>query len=925
MQGADSRPTVPNSMGTVELVPILSSPEVRRKTLPYLIGIPAFAVICISLIWIAVSARLSAERKANIDTAGREVEQLAESYAEQLARTVDGIDRHTRNLAYFWNHSKGKLRLEQRQRHHADEVDDHPATNGFAVGIADRTGRLVTSWPSQPVGTDIADKAHFIAHRSGRAGHTSMHYLDHVRITGKPAVVFSHALTRHGSFDGLVYTAVEPQLFASFYMPAKQGNGDVLCVVTSNGTIVASRSASGSMQYPNGTFAPFVFESRSGTQELAGEIFADGQARLVAWRSLPNDGLVAVASRQMEDIHLPYRAIESSYMHVALAATALLAAGAVLGLYFATIMVWRRHQADTVAATYRLATDNAKECFFMARAIHGRGNTIHDFVIEDCNQRGAELLQMDKEDIKGATVQQLFPPERAKKIVEVGLCAMETGFYEDEIAFTGAGSVGSKGWLYRRITRLGDGLAVTLRDITEGKAHQQALVNLASSDPLTGLPNRHWLNQYLPKALAQARQLGTRLAVLFIDLDNFKHINNTYGHAAGDRLLQMVAERMRASLRSTEHIVRLGGDEFTILIDLLPSIKEAEQVASRLHACFKEPFPVAGAASHHVMASIGMSIYPDHGTDMTELLQDADIAMYKAKAEGKGRWRTYTPGLSEEILTRASKEQALRRAISQDELILHYQPRVSAMTGEVLSLEALIRWQCPDIGLIPPSEFIPLAEEIGVIGEIGNMVLDKACKQIALWRSAGFNELRVSVNASASQFDDGLFCSHVTTMLRRYQVPSSCLEVEITETCMMEHSEHINEQLAALKACGVRVAIDDFGTGYSSLSQLQRLDLDVLKIDRSFTASLFSGRNGEAFFKTILSLAQMLGMDVVAEGVETADQLRALQAMGCNEVQGYYVSRPVTAQLATELLTRRYLFQEPADNVGLSSSSRQGL
>lgn len=290
------------------------------------------------------------------------------------------------------------------------------------------------------------------------------------------------------------------------------------------------------------------------------------------------------------------------------------------------------------------------------------------------------------------------------------------------------------------------------------------------------------------------------------------------------------------------------------------------------------------------------------------LLQHADTAMYAAKNDGKRRYAFYTPALTEQIVYRIRNETALRRAIEVNEFVLHYQPRVNAMSGELLSMEALVRWNHPERGMVPPLEFIGLAEDTGLIVELGKLVIDQACMQIAAWQAQSLKVVPLSVNVSPVQFAQCDLKAVIAESLARHRIDPVLLEVEVTESCMMQDSEQVAQEIAAIKSLGVRISVDDFGTGYSSLSQLQRLDLDVLKVDRAFTQALSDGKQGEAFFMTIVSMAHILDMQVVAEGVETLEQLTLLQGLGCNEVQGYFISRPVPAALAAAFLGRRCLF-----------------
>lgn len=501
-----------------------------------------------------------------------------------------------------------------------------------------------------------------------------------------------------------------------------------------------------------------------------------------------------------------------------------------------------------------------------------------------------------------------------EQLMATYLAAMRNGFHEDERRMPDDARL-NIAWGQRRIVRVGNGLAITLQDISERKAHEGELLRLASQDMLTGLPNRYWLNQHLPQALAAAEAGAYGLALLFIDLDEFKHVNDTQGHAAGDQLLQMAASRLKSLLRPSDQVVRFGGDEFIVLLDPAESDAHASAVAGRILAAFARPFAVAGE-NQSVGASIGISVYPRDGGTPEALIKHGDIAMYSGKSEGKGQSRFFDPSLYATLKSRAELKHSLSEAIERGQLLLHYQPRVDTRTGLLCSMEALVRWQHPEHGLIPPAKFIPLAESSGLILRIGEVVLEQACAQLAAWRAQGLPLVPVSVNVSPRQFTHGNVHPQLALHLARHGLAPSLLEVEVTESAMMGEQPEVLAELAAIRALGVKLHVDDFGTGYSSLSQLQKLKMDVLKVDKAFTYELDRSAEGRVFFQAIISMAHALGMSVVAEGVETARQLDLLRELQCDEVQGYYIARPQPPQEMAELMRRRRLLPAPAPAAG---------
>jgi diguanylate cyclase (GGDEF)-like protein/PAS domain S-box-containing protein len=430
-------------------------------------------------------------------------------------------------------------------------------------------------------------------------------------------------------------------------------------------------------------------------------------------------------------------------------------------------------------------------------------------------------------------------------------------------------------------------------DITRDKEAEQRIEQLAYFDALTGIPNRTLLEDRSKRVLAEARQAGTCVALLFIDLDRFKTINDSLGHVVGDQLLQGVAERLRRLSRETDTVSRLGGDEFLLLLTVNDA-SDAAREAQTLLAAIAEPY-VIGGHSLRITPSIGIALFPKDGTSFADLLKCADVAAYKAKESGRGTFHFFTPEMNAGALEKLALENALRHALTNNELVLHYQPQIALINRQVVGVEALIRWQHPEKGLISPATFIPLAEESGLIAPIGEWVLREACRQNRLWQKARILSAPISVNLSARQFSLGNVLDLVSSVLADTELPASRLELEITEGLLVQDAETTLSMLKALKAHGVRIAVDDFGTGYSSLSYLKRFPLDRLKIDQSFVRDLVTNRDDQAIASAIINLGSSLGLAVIAEGVETAEQLAILRSLGCNEAQGYLFARPMPA------------------------------
>jgi len=429
-------------------------------------------------------------------------------------------------------------------------------------------------------------------------------------------------------------------------------------------------------------------------------------------------------------------------------------------------------------------------------------------------------------------------------------------------------------------------------DISGIKQSQAQLAHLAHHDPLTDLPNRLLFHDRLGHALSRADRDGSQLAVLFIDLDRFKHINDSLGHLAGDGLLQEVARRLTGAVRKEDTVARMGGDEFTLLLEDLRRPEDAAVLARKLLEALGDPYAIAGRELF-VTASVGISLYPRDGRSAEELVRNADAAMYQAKDAGRNGYHFYTPELTAAALQRVHLEADLRRALGRGELVVHYQPQIELGSGRLIGAEALVRWRHPEQGLIAPDRFIHLAEDTGLIIELGELVLRAACRQAMDWLASGVPIERIAVNVSAQQVQRSDFVGTVRDVLADTGLPPRHLELEVTETFIMGQAEEGIRALHQLREMGVRLAVDDFGTGYSSLGYLKRLPIHMLKIDRSFVSELHGDSEDLAIAKAVIALGRTLGLQVIAEGVEHDDQAGLLLAEGCHYAQGYLFGRPL--------------------------------
>ncbi len=439
----------------------------------------------------------------------------------------------------------------------------------------------------------------------------------------------------------------------------------------------------------------------------------------------------------------------------------------------------------------------------------------------------------------------------------------------------------------------------TLRDVTERRRMQAALEKsrkldryLAYHDAYTDLPNRQLFYDRLRHSLMQAKRYQYKVAVLYVDLDRFNPENDSLGNSTGDTLLRSIAKRLKECIRENDSVARLGGDEFTIMLEKIVQLEDAAKVAQKIIEEFTRPIFIDG--NHlKISASIGISLYPNDGLDVDNLVKKAAIAMYRAKIDDATQYHYYNSSIDTEVFERCGLENDLRKAVESNELVLHYQPQVNLQTNEITGVEALVRWQHPELGLLPPHRFIPLAEETGQIVPIGEWVLNTACKQNKAWQDAGFRDIRVAVNLSARQFHVMKLKESVNQILEETGLNHNCLTLEITESNAMQNVDYTISTLNMLKDSGIHIAIDDFGTGYASLNYLKRFPFDSLKIDRSFVKGLHEHDQDWTIVSTIVNLAHELKLKVLAEGVENENQLACLQSLKCDEMQGFYFSRPV--------------------------------
>ena len=445
------------------------------------------------------------------------------------------------------------------------------------------------------------------------------------------------------------------------------------------------------------------------------------------------------------------------------------------------------------------------------------------------------------------------------------------------------------------------GAVIVYHDVSVARAMGAEMSHMAQHDTLTNLPNRTLLQDRLTQAIATASRNDSRIAVLFLDLDGFKHINDSLSHATGDRLLQFVAKRLLAAVRTSDTVSRLGGDEFVILLSEVAHAGDAGVKAGKILSALSAPFEM-DQITLRITGSIGVSTYPEDGQSAELLIRNADLAMYQAKEKGRSNYQFFEKGMNVRAVERQSIEGDLRFALERNELVMHYQPKIDLKTGEITGVEALVRWRHPERGLVGPLQFISVAEDCGLMLPIGKWVLRESCRQAKAWQDAGLPAIEMAVNVSSVEFRNDKFLEGISTILKETGLDPRYLELELTETVLMQHAEFSVPVLQKLKAMGVRLAIDDFGTGYSSLSYLRQFPIDTLKVDQSFIHEINAETDEATIISAVINMGCRLKHRVIAEGVETAEQLGFLRAHGCDEGQGYYFARAMPASETAKLL-----------------------
>lgn len=873
-----------------------------RLSLTPLIAWIASGVVILAILWGAILSELERDHELLIRQGQSEANALSDNYAQQLDYLIQHID----HLTLFMSHTTREANLGAEFQRLFDALAEDSTLHPIFI---DSQGIVRSARYQRAMGADMSGQPLFTEHK--RSNSLTLKIQPPAAgvgtLSGKTVIRFSRRISqRDGSFAGILSVGMVEEELMQFVAGSTLHNNDLIGIKFFNDDWLAYRLIGAGQRA-----ALDIRHIRPDPDDTANPVVSvNGNPSVFGISNLSRYPLTMLVS-------ITHKNLLETYGETALAYKLSLGVGTLLVLLVFALGAWRQLRRDEkkryeerVQNTFRLAVDGAREELYMLSQFYDPVRGQVDFKIEDCNMQAARLSGLDRTELIGVPISQIMSEKNFEQSRLFLLSAMADGFAESEARFYRSGP-GEKRWFHCRAVRADLGLAVTLRDIQDIKEKETQLQALAMTDALTQLPNRHWMNLHLPKMIQEASASGQKFAVLFIDLDNFKNINDTLGHQVGDTFLFDVARTLRGSIRKQDYVIRLGGDEFMVMLLDIENTEVVAEIASHLLRSLRETGEHGEWSVIRPRASIGIAIFPDDATSAEPLVQAADIAMYDAKHNGKDRFTRYTRAMHDTLSDRLSLEAALEQAVSGEQLMLYLQPRVETMTGRLAGFEALLRWQHPVLGLVSPQRFIPLAEESNLILELGSWVATSTCELLARWRNEGKPLYPISINVSAKQLRGSEFREELSRSMRQHDIQSSQIAIELTESTMVGDDVTVQQELRMLEGMGLKLMIDDFGTGYSSLAQLQKLNVDVLKIDQSLVQSLSSTGESQVLCQAMVQIGQTLGIAVVAEGVETVQQLKILQMMGCDEVQGFLISEPVPAVAAERLLSHGQFF-EPA-------------
>lgn len=845
-----------------------------------LLGLGAAALVAI---WALTLRQIDVERELALDAEIVKNSNLVLAHAERASRSIQVLDQVL--LAVRTDYLRHGPTADLAGLVESLWID--PERLGV-VALVDEHGDFVVSTPA--ANANVKDRDYFQHHQAVPEDRLFIGKPVLGRVRQSWVVTFSRRISKpDGTFGGAVILSISPLYFAQQYQQTTQGPYGSMALIGLDGITRARRNAD-KISFGEDSSRSQLFQELTTRPEghYMGVAASDGVRRLVAYRSLPDYPLVAVVASSYEDVLAVTAEREQLYKAAALGGTLLLLMTSISGVSY---LARRRRVMAAISESekrYRQLFESSLDAV-MSTSSDGR--------VVSANPAARSLFQLEPSALASTTRNELLDASdtrvadllqhEATQRTFVGAVRMlrkDGSQFEAEISSTVN-------------TDQGGLTSMIVRDVSERKEADDRIRELAFYDPLTKLPNRRLLMDRMQVAMAYNHRRSRHGALLFIDLDNFKVLNDTLGHRKGDELLQQVAARLVTCVREGDTCARFGGDEFVVMLaDLsgeeFEAAQQARSVGMKILAALGAPYELDGI-EHHTTPSIGVTLFGAVESAAEDPLMRADLAMYQAKSAGRNAMRFFDPQLQASMAQRAALEKDLREALRAQQFLLHYQPQVQG-ESEVCGVEALIRWRHPDRGLIPPGEFIPLAEENGLIVPIGLWVLEQACTQLALWaHDPDLAHLHLSINVSERQFRQADFVQQVLDVLHRTGANPTLLRLEITEGLLIVHIEEVVNRMSALKAAGVGFELDDFGTGYSSLSYLKLLPLDRLKIDQSFVRDVLTDPNDAAIARMVILLASSLGLAVIAEGVETEPQRDFLASHGCHHYQGFLFSKPL--------------------------------
>jgi diguanylate cyclase (GGDEF)-like protein/PAS domain S-box-containing protein len=875
------------------------------------ISLPLFAVVLLCVIGLTTSHFIELERSAAQQAARDSSLELIDTYEAQVQRNLGAIDQTMKVIKYGvqLHGASGALPALNQQ-------GLLPPGLVFVVSVVDRDGTVVaTNPPAGPI--NIADEAYFRYHREHDSGMPFVSQVQRDPANHEHHLHFSRRLNdAAGAFAGVVIVEVDPAYFTSGYERSRQGEAGAIGLIGSDGVMRALRigdKVSWGQSVPALASAQVEGQVRDNSW--------DGVRRYTSVRRLHGFPLTAVVGLAEHEQMAEFEHNRRNYLLAAGGGSA----GLVLIVTLVCVWSWQitrsRSRVRRAQETYAAASEASLDGFFVLGNVRDASGAIVEFIIEGTNSRAEKLIRMSKDELRGKPLSQVLPAYRDNGIFD-DLVKVATSGGAHEAEWQASKAPHREQWLHRQVVAVEGGVVAIVRDITERKLSEERIRHMAHHDPLTSLPNRSLIRDRLDQAILQAERRGRSVAVAFIDLDGFKLVNDGLGHNAGDELLKVVGERMAHCLRREDTLGRFGGDEFVIILaDQSEDPLTLTPLLEKIRVAVNEPVLVEGQEVQ-VSCSMGVVMYPRDGTDPNTLMMNADAAMYRAKDLGKNVYQFYTREMNASVEEKLQLLEGLRNALDDGQFHLLYQPKVDLRSGLIFGVEALIRWQHPDQGLIAPSRFISLAEESGLIVPIGDWVLATACRQNKAWQDMGLAPITVSVNVSPRQFEEKRLVERVANALRDSGLPPSSLQVEVTESLIMRDLAQSVGKMRELEAMGVSLSIDDFGTGYSSLSALKSFPISSLKIDKSFVSELADNPDDQAIAMAVISLGHKLNLRVIAEGVETEQQCNFLRDNDCDEMQGYLFSRPVPPERIAAMLAEQARLLEECNAAGAVVAGR---